>query len=171
MTKTKLINYVSAFLLLILVVMQFLPFWTYPGKMEVINAETGKKEKVEAELDTSIQNYIWFPEDNKDCTTYLQKATADKEFACGDIILFPVLALILTAVCIACVIINPEFKFIFLFPLVVGVIGVISLIGQVPFALGNGTNFTVQMALAAPLAILGISSLFSTINDAMEKKA
>lgn len=172
MTMKKLVAFASALLLLVLLILQFMPFWQYPGTIETENPETGKKEKQEAMLETSIQNYVWFPEDNKDCTKYLESAPNEDNFACGNIVLFPALTLILALACVVCTIIKPDHQFLFIFPLAAGALGVWSLMKQPVFALGNTTLYVVQMVISAVLVVLGFAGIiFMADTDKKEKPA
>ncbi len=159
--KNKLVGYICALLMLALVVLQFMPYWNFQATVK--NKETKQNEEVE--MNVSIQQYVWLPEDNKDCTKFLQAETGDSKFAAGNIIAFPVLALIVSAVGIVFILINPEFKFIFLFPMIVGIVGLICLNTQVAFSKFTGFNYTSQLVLCAVLTLLGIARLVFVVKD------
>lgn len=68
-------NIVSAVTLLLIAVYQFLPFW-FDGNVVA-----------------SIQDYVWFPKEYKELTSYFKEVTGDPAFRVNDITLMPVLIL------------------------------------------------------------------------------
>lgn len=89
--RTATLNRICAVLMLCLVVLQFLPFWSYP-----IEGGTAR---------SSIQGYIWFPSDHPDLLAALQ-AELGAEFRVNDVVGMPVLVLLTGVVgfftCLAC---------------------------------------------------------------------
>ena len=78
--KTNIVKYLSfalAIVILALLVMQFLPFWTT------------EKETV------SINDYLWLPNEHKSVTKLFKAELDDKKFDPIKIVLWPVLTLVL----------------------------------------------------------------------------
>ena len=79
--SNKILNYVCAVLLLVLLVTQFLPFWACDCKD--CNGE-----------DISISEYVWFPDEHKKGLTQTLKDTYDKDFELNDLVLTPIVILV-----------------------------------------------------------------------------
>ncbi|MBQ8653747.1 MAG: hypothetical protein IJ507_02325 [Clostridia bacterium] len=75
----KTASFLCAALLIILVALQFTPFWTY--------GETGENS-------ASIAGYVWFPGDHAALTTHLQSVLG-ADFTLGSILVSPILMLVL----------------------------------------------------------------------------
>ena len=77
MEKSRMFTYVSVALMGLLLLLHFMPFWSYEG------------------ISTSIQTYIWFPSDHAQLETYLASQVGG-EFSINSILLMPILVLVMT---------------------------------------------------------------------------
>lgn len=118
--RTKLVHYVCAALLLVLLVMQFTPFWHF--------GEAGES--------VSISGYIWFPSDHADLTSYLQQ-TVGSDFTINAILIPCILMLLLSAAGAAFCVIKPGELLASLFAVACGLSGTIGFLACPALRLGS----------------------------------
>ena len=162
MSKNKIIGAASVILLAAILVLQFLPYWQYTTNMKIDGVKT------DVEVTASMQGYVWLPEDNKDLTKLFQEETDNKKFAAGDVITLPVATLFLAVIGIVFTVINPNFKFLFLFPLAVGIIGIVCLLTNPVFKIQpdfNSLNYTLQFVCSILLTAIGAVKLGIVVTD------
>lgn len=146
-SQTKLVHYVCAALLLILLVMQFTPFWHY--------GEAG-------DVATSISGYIWFPGNHADLTSYLQ-ATISEDFIINDILIFCILMLVLSAVGLVLCAMKPGTLLAALLPTACGLSGVIGFLAEP--ALRLGSTWGLMFLLCLLMLCGGAYTLYTTLQQ------
>ena len=80
-SRTKVVHYACAALMLVLLVLQFTPYWHY--------GEAGKAA-------SSISSYIWFPTNHTDLTAHLQQLTGNPSFLVNNVLIPCLLMLLLS---------------------------------------------------------------------------
>lgn len=142
--NVSICNYVCAGLMLILLVLQFMPFWEVPDKT------------------VSIQSYIWQPDTNKEVTDYLRlKLGAD--YKIDQIIAMPIWSIILCVAGIICSLIKPKSFFTALIPAFCGVIGIWGYLTKPAFQLGTG--WVLHLIICIIMLAIACITFFSHIKE------
>lgn len=141
LSRTKTVHYVCAALLIILLVMQFTPFWHVDG------------------TSVSISGYIWFPSDHADLTSYFQQ-TISEDFVINNILVPCLLMLVLGALGAVFAVIKVDTIVPSLLSIACGVSGFIGFL--VKPALRLGSTWWCQMLLCAALIACGVYALVMT---------
>lgn len=152
MKKENLVKYISfalAVLILGLLVMQFLPFWTT------------EKETV------SINGYLWMPNEHKSVTKLFKAELDDKKFDPIKIVLWPVLTLLLGVAGIVLCILKRGELLPCLMTLLCGVTGVLTYFTNPVYQMG--ANWTIHVVVACVVLVAGVAA--SVITLLPEKKA
>lgn len=142
---TPILNVICAVLMLVLLVLQFMPFWTYGDPATSV----------------SIQGYIWFPGDH----TGLSKAFTESvsaDYSINDVLLMPILTLMMGAVGIVLCLIQSDNPFVSLLPAACGLAGTWGYLTGAAFHLGSGWVFHLILCIA--LLALGLISLISLLS-------
>lgn len=137
---TKIMNIVCTVLALVLLVMQFTPFWYMGEETEPV----------------SIGGYVWFPSDHGEVTSYLQEQVSS-DFKINDVIAMPILVLLLSAASIVVCLWQMNNPLVGLLPIACGLSGVWGFLAQPAFRLGSTWGF--QLVLCIALLALGIVTL------------
>ncbi len=135
--KTKAFNMIGACLMILLLVMQFVPFWQYGEPANSV----------------SIQGYVWFPTDYKDLDKELQEQTNDPQFGVSNIVLMPVLELLLCCIGAVCCFVKSEHALPLLFPIIAGMIGIF---GYLKPAFRLGSLWPMHITLCVVLLAIGM---------------
>lgn len=176
LTSTRIINWISVLMILVMIVMLFTPFWSYETKEK--NPETGKRETVVKEI--SISEYVWFPREHKDMTKEFKalypeipkKATEEEiakipQFWVNDLVLMPALVLLLGVVIGAISLWYPNVPFSCLLALVLGGLGVYGYITRPEFWLGNPVPHIIVSGITAAVGLGGFVWFF--VKGALKK--
>ncbi|MBQ8952614.1 MAG: hypothetical protein IJ048_00730 [Clostridia bacterium] len=147
MSKTRLFNFICAALMLILLVLQFTPFWRY-----------GDPEQT-----ASIQGYVWMPSDHSALEKQLQADLDDSSFTVEHILAMPILVMILCAVGIVFCLIKSENAFISLLPAFAGLIGAWGYAAGAAFH--QGGNWGLHLALCIIIFALGAISVAGGVRE------
>ena len=137
MKKSKVTNYVCIALMGLLLILQFMPFWSYDG------------------VRTSIQSMVWFPLEHEQLEMYFVNQLGD--FWINDIVLMPVVILFASVGGIILHIIKPDAKWTFIFPVLCGIIGCWGYLVRPEFQLG--TNWVLHLMVCILVLAGGIISL------------
>ena len=137
---TKVMNIACAVLALLLLVMQFTPFWHMGEGTEPV----------------SIGGYVWFPSDHGEVTSYLQEQVSS-DFKINDIIGMPILVLLLGAASMVLCIWKMNNPLVSILPIACGLSGVWGFLTKAAFRLGSTWGF--QFALCIGLIALGAAAL------------
>lgn len=152
---TPVCNVLCAALALVLLVCQFLPFWT-------VESEEGASE-------VSIQSFIWFPYRHADLEAQLAEATGDEDFSAGSALAMPVLVLLCGAASVALCLIKHSSAVASALPAACGLAGAWGFLAEPAFQLGNA--WQVQLALSAAMLALAALSIVSGIRAARAQRA
>lgn len=96
LSVTRIANWISLLLILAMIVMTFLPCWTYETKEKV--EIDGKKQNITVTKEVSISEYVWLIKEHKDLTKTFEKAydkAYDKELFVNDMITAPAILVVL----------------------------------------------------------------------------
>lgn len=138
--KTTVFNYVSAALMLVLLFLQFVPFWTY--------GETGET--------ASISQYIWFPTDFGEVEKYIA-ASLGKDFSINQILGSAILILVLSAAGFVLCLAKADRPLAGLMPAACGLTGVIGYLTSPAMRLGTG--WVLHLLVCAGMLAMGICTL------------
>ncbi|MGN1021358.1 MAG: hypothetical protein ACI4O7_13425 [Aristaeellaceae bacterium] len=137
---TRIMNIACAVLALVLLVLQFTPFWYMGGETEPV----------------SIGGYVWFPSDHGEVTSYLQEQVSS-DFKVNDVIAMPILVLLLSVATIVLCVWKMSNPLVSLLPIACGLCGVWGFLAKAAFRLGSTWGF--QFALCIALIALGAVAL------------
>lgn len=143
--RTPILNVICAVLMLVLLVLQFMPFWTYSDPATSV----------------SIQGYIWFPGDHTGLDKAL-KESVSADYSINDVLLMPILTLVLGAVGIVLCLIQSDNPFVSLLPAACGLAGTWGYLTGAAFHVGSGWEFHLILCIA--LLALGLISLISLLS-------
>lgn len=144
MTRTRVINLCCVALMILLIVLQWVPFWTYES------AKNGTQT-------ASIQQYVWTPTELTDLSKYLGEETGISGFSVEKIMMTPLFELILfIAGAILCTW-KGDRPLTALIPIAMGLLGVLGYLGSSAFSLGSG--WSLHFLVCVVLKDLGIVNL------------
>lgn len=143
---SRIFNYICAVLMLVLLITQFLPFWS-------CNCEKGCEGVAN---DLSISDYVWFPEDHVKGVTKEFKQLIHK-FELNDLVLTPVLILVCSTLGIFFCITKAKKPAVGVFPFIAGLAGTVGYLTNP--VLQAGQNWVIHLVasilvLAASLVVL-----------------
>lgn len=147
MSKTRLFNFICAALMLMLLVLQFTPFWHYGDPEQTV----------------SIQGYVWLPSNHGALEKQLQAELEDSSFTVENIIAMPILVMILGVVGIVFCLIKSENAFISLLPAFAGLIGTWGYLAGAAFHQGRGWGL--HLVLCVIILALGFISVAGGIKE------
>ncbi len=136
---------VSAILMVILLVLQFTPFWHY--------GEAGES--------CSISGYVWFPSDQKALESWL--GTQAENHDLNSFVGMPILILLLSAVGAVICMIKPDAGAAPLLPAACGLAGIIGYLTTPALKLGAGWAWHLLICIA--LLALGVYGLMQWVKE------
>ena len=145
--RSTAFNYLSALMMLAVVVLLFTPFWHF-----------GEGEAAQA---VSINSYVWFPGDHAELEVYFQNALGEKTDI-NQIIVSPILLLVFGALGTVICTLKADNKAVFLLPLAVGIAGICGF-ATVP-ALRLGSTWILMLILCITLVCLALASVAQMIS-------
>ena len=141
MSKTKVFNYVCAGLTLILLVLQFTPFWNYNGQT------------------ASINGYVWLnPQDTEIAGWFTSQLGATVNV--NSVVITSVLVLLLGAAGVVLCIMKSDIGLMALLPAAAGLSGIYAFALKPVFRLGS--TWIIQLVLC--IAILAVA-IFTVVNS------
>lgn len=140
-------NFVCVALALMLMVCQFVPFWTVE--------ETGERN--------SIGTLVGFPQEHPELQSYLE-AEVGESYNINNVVLAPVAIIALGAVGIILCLIKSEVAVCALIPAAVGGIGIWGYLSQAALQLGSG--WILHLILCIALLIAGVATVYAGIKTA-----
>ena len=145
--KTKTTCWICAVLLLVLIVLQFIPFWHY-----------GEPEKA-----TSINGYVWMPTDHTDLEKWLASEAEGANVTAGHLVLMPLLVLVLGVAAIILCFVQSDNVYSLLAPGVAGCIGAIGYLKEA--ALHLGSNWGIHLTLCIVIVLLAAGGFICGIRE------
>ena len=139
MEKSKICNIICILLMGALLVLHFMPFWSYDG------------------MSTSIQSYVWFPTDHAALESYIAGQVGG-EYNINSIILMPVIVIVATVVGIVLCLSMSDNFFVGLVPLGCGLVGAWGYLTKAAFQLG--TNWGLHLAVCIAMIAVAILKMF-----------
>lgn len=140
--NTSVLSILCAALMLILLVLQFMPFWQYGDPATTV----------------SIQGYIWFPGDHTGLDKALQESVS-ADYSINDVLLMPILTLVLGAAGIVMCLIKSSNPFMSLLPVACGLVGVWGYLSSPAFHLG--ANWVLHLIICILILCVGLVSFFT----------
>lgn len=138
-------TYVSVALMGLLLILHFMPYWSYEG------------------ISTSIQTYIWSPSDHAQLETYLASQIGG-EFSINNILLMPILVLVMTVAGIILCLWKWETPLMSLIPLFCGLVGVWGYLFKPAFQLGS--NWVLHLVVCiGMIASSALTLVFASKNE------
>lgn len=150
--RKALVNGTCIILMLIMVALQFTPFWRYGD---------------ENEITTSINGYIWFPTNHKELTSYLQE-NVRKDFEVDQILLMPIFNLIAGFAGILLCLMKSYLPVVRLLPAACGLVGIWGFMTEPAFRLGE--NWMLHLLICILLLIVAGGSLLDEIRQMKAEK-
>lgn len=139
--STVLFNRICAALSFLLIVMQFLPFWTYAGESGNITA--------------SISSYIWLPYNHEALTASFTESIANYDII--NIVTRSVLILVLGIVSILFCLMKSNSRYTSILPTLCGIIGVWAYLSNTALRMGSG--WILHLVLSVLLLLVGAVTL------------
>lgn len=150
----KIFNYVCVVLMLLLLVTQFLPFWSCGG------CEDGM---------ASVSDYLWFPERHKDITKGIMRDLYGKKFDVMQIVLAPLIIFVGCVLGIFLSIKNAGSPLAAIVCLITGGAGVIGYLTTAGLQLGQ--NWILHVIASALVMVCALVSLSEPIIKLVKKNA
>lgn len=138
---TKICNLTCVLLMVLLLVLQFVPFWHY-------GEASGES--------TSISSLIWFPGDNGSCEKYLK--ANDPDFAIDQLLGTAIGILVLSAAGIVLCAMKSDRAWTALFPAGCGLIGTVGYLRHPALQLGSAWQLHLMLSIALLLLALVIAA-------------
>lgn len=145
--KVKTSCRICAALLLLLIVLQFTPFW-----------HLGEPEK-----SVSLNGYVWMPTDHKDLENWLASEAEGANVTAGHLVAMPLLVLVLGVATIILCIMQSDNVYSLLAPCAAGCIGMIGYLKEA--ALHLGSNWGVHLALCIVIMLLAVWGFICGIRE------
>jgi len=135
--RTDICTWVCGGLMLLLLILQFVPFWNVDGQ------------------GISISTYIWFPTNHPEVTSYMKGELGDS-FAVNQIVLMPVIHLVACVVgMILCLMKKPVP--VWILAVIAGVAGIFGFAAGAAFRLGSA--WVLHLLICIVLLVAGIYTL------------
>ncbi len=145
--RISVCNMICAVLMVILLVLQFCPFWQF-----------GENQESSA----SIQGYIWFPTEHGDLETYFEEATGS-DYSINSILIPPILTLVLGAAGIVLCLIKSNQIWASIFPIACGAVGIWGYLGKAVFKLG--VNWQMHLVICIAMLVVGVVGCYMGYKD------
>lgn len=138
-TYVRACNIISAILLVVLAVYQFLPFWR------------------DGNSTSSIQGIVWLPLHHEDITDYLTK-TVDPNFFLNDVILMPIVVLACAVIGLLMCTIKSDSKWSALIPAICAVVGIFGYLTTPIFQMG--AFWGMHLAVCIEMLLVAAATFF-----------
>lgn len=153
LTSTKIINWVCVLMIMVMVAMLFTPYW------ELEETERVDGEKVTVTNEYSINDYVWFPREQKNLTKAFEKLYEDKDdFWINDMVLMPALVLLVGVIVGIISLWYSNVPFSALLALFLGGLGVYGYGTIKEFSILNAP-VTLHLIIAAATAAIGLAGV------------
>lgn len=141
MDGQKIINIILAVLMLVMLILQFIPFWSM-GSQEI-----------------SIGEYAWLPTEHEDFTTYFQQAIGNSNFHAGYVAYINVIVLLACTMGIIFCFKNADDVWPSIFPAACGIAVIYGHFARPVFHMGAMWKFHLVLAIGM-IALTGLSLIF-----------
>lgn len=152
LTYSTIFNYVCVVLMLLLLVAQFLPFWS------CASCETGS---------CSVADYVWFPGHHKDITKGIMREIYGKKFEVAQVILPHIVILVSSILGIIFCLKNAKQPIFALLPLLAGLAGTFGYL-MIP-GLQAGQNWILHLIASALLLVCSLVALSGAVLKMVNK--
>lgn len=143
MKKSKICNITCIILMAVILILQFMPFWSYDG------------------MSTSIQAYIWYPSDHAPLETYL--AGEIDGYTINNILIMPILVLVTSVAGIVLCLIKSGEPWSGLLPLVCGIAGLWGYLFKPAYRLGG--NWVLHLIVCIALAVVAALRIYFQVKE------
>ena len=131
--RTMICNLICTVLMVILLVLQFMPFWSY------------------GDQSNSIQGYIWFPTECDELEDYFVE-NVGSDYSVNDVVVMPITTLFATVGTVVLFVFFKERIFTAIVPAICGVVGIYGYLSKPIYQLGAGWGFHVVLCVAITVA-------------------
>lgn len=146
----KTMNILCAVLMLVLLVCQFLPYWSIDGDT------------------ASIAGYVWLSEEGNAFTEHFRSTLNDPDFYAGKIVLMNVIMIAAGAIgIISCLFRSEDWQSI-IFPGVCGIFGVISYLAYPAYRMGSA--WLLHLLLSIGILLLAGSAFFPWLKEKIAER-
>jgi len=136
--STQIINLICAFILLVLIILQFVPYWHYDG------------------MSASINSYVWFPYSHDALKTYLETSLGASVDLNREVIT-PIIITFVGILILALQIWKPDYSIAMFGTVLIGIAGAYGYLSSDVLQLGSTWILHLVLCIAAvALGILGI---------------
>lgn len=143
MKRTRMINLICIIFMLVLLILQFAPFWHYGEPAET----------------ASIQGYVWFPTNHKALESYLQTATGNSSLTINNFLLMPIGILFICVSGMILCAMKSGYAYSTIPPFAAGVCGMIGFLSNEGFRLGS--TWILQLILCLALCASGVYQMIA----------
>jgi len=147
----KTMNILCAVLMLVLLVCQFLPFWSIDGDA------------------ASIAGFIWLPFDHEGLTSHFQTTLNDPDFYAGKIVLMNAIVIAASAIGTIFCLSHSEDWWSTIFPGVCGIFGVISYLAVPAYRMGSA--WLLHLLLSIGILLLAAIAFYPWLKEKIAEKA
>lgn len=144
--KSKVLSIACVVILLVAVVMMFTPYWNY--SLEA-------KDGTVSEVSTSVNAYVWRPDECKDFEKWVKEETGDKP-EINDEFGMPVLMLAAAVIGIVLCIIKPGAPLVGLLPIIYGIAAIVGFTGSALLQMGP---WAIHVVLGVVAIIAGLAKV------------
>jgi len=145
---TKTCNLICTALASLLLVLNFLPFWSYDG------------------MHTSIQGFVWFPNDHEPLTTWFAGQIPD--YGINGVVGAPILILLCTVASVVVTIWKKDSSFAAVIPAACGIVGIWGYLTNPILQLG--TTWVLHLIVSILLLAAALFTCFVPIKNLILKK-
>lgn len=145
--RSSVCNLIAAILMIVLLVLQFLPFWQYGEAQEHA---------------VSFQGYIWFPTNHAELETSFKEAT-DSNYLVNSILPMALLVLFVGAIGAVLCVMKSDEPWVGVFPVACGAAGLWGFLTKVVYRMG--TNWQLHAAVCVALILVGAAGIYLGIKD------
>lgn len=149
MSKSRICTWICAALILIMLILQFTPFWTY--------------ETEDGSASCSINGYVWMPDCHADTTEYLQSALGDSSFSVNNVYAFPAAQLAFLLVGLAFCLIKPDTPVGPLAGIAAGAFGAAGYMTRTALRLGSA--WSLHLLVSVAIILMGVVAIVAKARE------
>lgn len=149
----RIVVIILAVLMLALLALQFLPYWTVTATGEQV----------------SIQEYTWLPLDNEELTEQFEDMYGKKNYNLNDVVGMPVLVFFFTILTVVCTAITRGKSWVGIFPAVAGIGAIIGYLTLPVYQLN--ALWVAHVALGAVVTLVSLFCIYAFVRGLIFKAA